>query len=206
MNGYTDPTQHLFWLASRALGVVALLLVAASVTLGLLLSGRISRRPGGPARLKHLHEALALTATGAIAGHGLLLLGDRYLHPSLADIAVPFAMASKPLWTGIGIVGGWLAAVVTASFYVRKWIGTKAWRRLHRFTLAVYALSLVHTVGAGTDARSPWLIGLLVAITAPMVFAATYRYLPSTREPRASVNAPAERQAPAAGRCGAAAA
>src|SRR6266540_5929423 len=126
MNGYTDPNQHLFWLASRSLGVVAIVLLSASVTIGIFLSGRISRRPGVPARLKHWHEAIALTATAAIAGHELLLLGDKFLHPSLRDIAVPFAMSHQPVWTGVGIIGGWLAAIFTFSFYVRKWIGNKA--------------------------------------------------------------------------------
>ena len=79
---YTDPGQHVFWLASRSLGVVALVLIALSVGLGLALSGRISREPGAPARLKHLHEAMALTSLLAIAGHGLLLLGDGYLRPA----------------------------------------------------------------------------------------------------------------------------
>ena len=190
MNGYSDPGQHLFWLASRSLGVVALLLLAASVTMGLFLSGRISRRPGGPGQLKHLHEALALTAMGAIAGHGLLLLGDGYLRPGLSDITVPFVMADQPVWTGIGIVGGWLAAVVTFSFYVRKWIGNRAWRRLHRLTLGVYVLALAHTLGSGTDARSPWLMVLVAAITAPIVFGMTYRALPAPREPRARAPAP----------------
>jgi hypothetical protein len=48
------------------------------------------------------------------------------LHPSLRDIAVPFAMAHQPVWTGVGIIGGWLAAIFTFSFYVRGWIGNKA--------------------------------------------------------------------------------
>jgi sulfoxide reductase heme-binding subunit YedZ len=185
VNGYNDPTQHLFWLASRSLGVVALVLMAASVTIGLFLSGRLIRRPGTPARLRTWHEAIALTATGAIAGHGLALLGDKFLHPSLRDIAVPFAMANQPAWTGIGIIAGWLAAIFTFSFYVRKWIGTKAWRWLHRWTLGAYVLAVAHTIGSGTDARSPWLLALVVLITAPIVFGATYRFLPAAPDPRA---------------------
>lgn len=184
MNGYSDPNQHLFWLASRSLGVVALVLLAASVTIGLLLSGRMLRRPGMPARLRNWHEAIALTATGAIAGHGLALLGDKFLHPSVSDIAVPFAMTNQPVWTGVGIVAGWLTAIFTFSFYVRKWIGNKAWRWLHRWTLGAYVLSVAHTIGSGTDARSPWLLVLVVVITTPIVFGATYRFLPAAREPR----------------------
>jgi hypothetical protein len=186
VNGYSDPTQHAYWLASRALGVVALALLAASVALGLFLSGRIMRRPGMPARLRHWHEANALTATGAIAGHGLLLLGDRYLHPHIRDLAVPFLMAHQPAWTGIGIVAGWLTAIFSFSFYVRKWIGNKAWRLLHRWTLGAYVLSVAHTIGSGTDAHSPWLVALLVALTTPIVFGATYRFLPAASQARAA--------------------
>ena len=137
MNTYTDPSQHLFWLASRGLGVAALVLISLSVGLGLALSGRISRAPGVPARFKRLHEAIALAGLVTIAGHALALLGDPYLNPGLAGIALPFAMESQPVWTAIGILGGWLSVIVGLSFYVRKWIGTQTWRWLHRWTLGV---------------------------------------------------------------------
>ena len=51
--------------------------------------------------------------------------------------------------------GGWLALILAASFYVRRRIGPKTWRWMHRWTLAVYLLALVHVVGAGTDGCSP---------------------------------------------------
>ncbi len=192
MNAYTDPSQHFFWLASRAVGVVALILISLSVGLGLALSGRISRGPGIPARLRHLHEAIALTGLIAIAGHGLLLLGDSYLRPGLAGIALPFAMPNQPVWTGLGIIGGWLAAVLGLSFYARKWITTRVWRWMHRWTLLVYGLAVAHTLGSGTDARAPWLLAIIGVTAVPIVFAGTYRFLPreKTRRPE-PVPAPA---------------
>jgi sulfoxide reductase heme-binding subunit YedZ len=179
---YTDPGQHFFWLASRAAGVVALALVALSVMLGLAMAGRVSRRPGVPARLKAYHEALALSGLVAITTHGLLLLGDSYLRPGLAGIAIPFVIAAKPVWTGLGILGGWLAAILGLSFYVRRWIGTRTWRWMHRWTLLVYGLAVAHTLGSGTDARSPWLLAIVAATGVPIVFLATYRFLPATRQ------------------------
>lgn len=178
---YTDPGQHLFWLASRAAGVVALILVALSVMLGLAMAGRISRRPGLPARLKVHHEALALSGLIAITTHGLLLLGDGFLRPGLAGIAIPFVMVAKPLWTGLGIIGGWLAAILGLSFYARRWIGTRTWRWMHRWTLLVYVLAVGHTLGSGTDARSPWLAGIVGATAVPIVFLASYRFVPGRR-------------------------
>jgi sulfoxide reductase heme-binding subunit YedZ len=165
----TDPGQHVFWLTSRATGIVAMVLVSLGVTLGLLLSGRILRQPGASARLKTMHEAVTLTGLGAITLHGLLLLGDGYLRPGLAGIALPFALRSQPVWTGLGIIGGWLGLALGLSYYVRRWIGVAAWRRLHRWTLLAYCLALVHTIGSGTDAGSAWFLVLLAAITIPPV-------------------------------------
>jgi methionine sulfoxide reductase heme-binding subunit len=185
-----DPTQEVFWLASRALGIVAIVLLAVSVALGLAMSGRLSRRPGLPAKLKHFHEAATLVTLGAIVAHGGVLLADSYLNPGLAGIALPFQLSYRPVWTGMGIIAGWLAVILGLSFYVRKRIGVKTWRWLHRWTLAVYVLALGHVVGAGTDGRTLWMIVMLTALTAPIVFAFTYRMLPAAARPRAQVPAP----------------
>ena len=85
--------------------------------------------------------------------------------------------------TGLGVIAGWLAVILGLSFYVRKWIGTKTWRWLHRWTLAVYVLALGHTVAAGTDGRSPWMAVLLAVLSAPIAFGLTFRLLPARRRP-----------------------
>lgn len=163
----TTGTQ-LFWLASRSVGVVAIVLVSLSVCLGLALAARVGRGPGVPARVKTMHEALALAGLGAIVLHGALLLGDSYAHPSLTQIVVPFTFNPNALWTGVGVIAGWLAALITASFYMRRWIGARNWRKLHRLTFAVYGLGVVHAIGAGSDTSSPWMMITLVAAAAPV--------------------------------------
>ena len=50
---------------------------------------------------------------------------------------------------------------------------------MHRFTIVVYLLAVAHVIGSGTDARSPWMGALLTGLTAPIVFAFTYRMLPA---------------------------
>jgi sulfoxide reductase heme-binding subunit YedZ len=150
----TDVAAHGWWLASRSSGIVAMLLVTLSVLLGLTLGGRMTRRPGMARVVKTLHEQTALTGLVAIAVHGLTLLGDPWLHPGVNGILVPFAIGYRPLFTGLGIVAGELAAILGLSFYARRWISPRRWRLAHRLTPLVYALSVVHVLGAGTDAAS----------------------------------------------------
>lgn len=150
-------TDHLWWLASRASGLVALGLITMSVVLGLMMSGRVMRKPGRARSMVALHEQFALAGMFAIVLHGITLMGDAFLNPGLTGITIPGAIDYRPLWVGFGIGAGYLAALLGLTFYVRKSIGPRLWRRAHRLTIVVYAMSVVHTLGAGTDASTPWL-------------------------------------------------
>lgn len=173
-----DPTAHAWWLASRASGITAFLLVACSVLIGLAMATKIVRgRVRAPALVK-LHEHLALAGLVAIAVHAITLLGDAWLNPGPAGLLVPFAMDHEPLFTGLGIIAAYLAALLGLSYYVRRRIGTKRWRSLHRLTLLVYVLGVAHTLGAGTDASTPWLRAILLVTGAPILFLALLRWLP----------------------------
>lgn len=172
MNG-VDPTAHLWWLASRSAGILALVAMSYSVIIGLLLGGKlISKSPTDsqgrkfftPLIVARSHEQASLLALFAIAAHGLLLLGDAYLRPTLTDIAVPFAIAYRPTFTGIGIIGGYLAALFGMAYYARNWIGKTRWRNVHRMTIVAFAMSVVHTLGAGTDAGQAWLFWPIMAV------------------------------------------
>ena len=169
-----DPVEYAWWLSSRAAGVVAFLLIALSVLLGLAMANRLIRGKG----IAKLHEHLALAGMVAIAVHGITLLGDSWLNPGAKGLLVPFAMEYKPLFTGIGIIGGYLAALLGLSFYMRRRIGAKRWRKMHRATVLVYLLGVVHTLGAGTDASAPWMRAVLLATGVPIVFLFLLRVLP----------------------------
>ena len=184
-----NPMHYGWWLASRSAGIVALVAVTMSVGLGLAMAGRLSRRPGMAKVLRVAHEQFALVGLVAIAAHGITLMGDPWLHPSPAGITVPFAMHYRPSFTAMGIVGGYLAAILGLSFYARRRIGARLWRRAHRATVVVYLLAVIHTLGAGTDATTPWLRGFLLVTGIPIVALFLRRVFGS----RAPQRAPGER-------------
>jgi sulfoxide reductase heme-binding subunit YedZ len=167
---------HEWWLASRAAGIVAILLIASTVGLGLANAARLVP-PRHRRRVVAIHEQISLTALIAIASHGLLLLPDRWLHPGVRGIAVPLAMGYRPLATACGIVAGYLTALLGLSFYARRRIGARLWRRIHTATPAAYGLALVHALTAGTDARTVWLPALLALTALPAATLLTARAL-----------------------------
>lgn len=166
MNTAANTLQtHGWWLASRASGLVALVLVTISVGLGLAMAGKVMRRPGLSRKLLAIHEQTALAGLVAIAVHGITLLGDPWLKPGIAGITVPFAMGFRPLATGLGVLTGYLAALLGLSYYARRRIGARLWRKAHRATVLVWLLGLGHALGAGSDASAVWFRAWILTTT-----------------------------------------
>jgi sulfoxide reductase heme-binding subunit YedZ len=169
----TDPSTHLFWVLSRGAGTTALILSSASVGFGLVMSGKLIKG-SGPDRRAY-HEVLSLSVMVAIAVHGLALIGDSFLHPSVLDVTVPFVFSYKTLSTSLGIIAGWGMIILGLSYYVRDRIGNARWKLIHRFTLLVWLGGLVHTFTEGTDKGQLWFIALIVLTTAPSLVLLAFR-------------------------------
>jgi sulfoxide reductase heme-binding subunit YedZ len=179
----TAVGPHLLWIASRAAGIAALLLSSLSVCVGVLIGGRVlsTRRP----ELRVTHEALSLATLAALVVHGLTLLGDGYLHPSLGDIAIPLLSGYKTLWTSMGIVAFWALAVLGLSYYARTRIGVQRWRKLHRFAALAWILGLAHSLGEGTDAGQTWFLAMVAVAVVPALVLLSVRVLGPSRPTRA---------------------
>lgn len=174
---------HPWWLAARASGLVALVLVTASVIVGLVTAARLPRRPGSRGMLVTLHQQLATASLVAVAGHALTLLADGWLHPGITGVTVPFALGYRRVFTGLGVVAAYLAATLGLSFHARRWIGARRWRSVHRATVVAYVLIVVHALGAGTDRRTPWLTGFVAASVVVVLVLLGRRLLGGRRAP-----------------------
>ncbi|HSS31831.1 MAG TPA: ferric reductase-like transmembrane domain-containing protein [Solirubrobacterales bacterium] len=179
-----NVAPHLFWITSRAAGGAALLLASASVAVGLMMS---SKRPSANKRdLRAIHEAMSLSTLAMVALHGLSLLGDSYLNPGVAGIAIPFVGSYRPLWTGLGIVAGYGLAALGLTYYLRDRIGAARWRRLHRLTAVFWLAAIAHTIGAGSDAAEWWFLGASAVLVLPAAALLILRWLGRWWEGRGS--------------------
>jgi sulfoxide reductase heme-binding subunit YedZ len=120
------------------------------------------------------------------------LLGDQFLHPSIADISIPFVSSYKTGWMTAGIIGGWSMILLGLSYYARRSIGAKRWRKLHRFTALAWLAGLVHAVGMGTDAGQIWFLAMIAIVAIPAAALLVLRLSRSAKPPggRPSAAAP----------------
>jgi sulfoxide reductase heme-binding subunit YedZ len=163
----TTVSDHLFWIISRGAGTTALILSSVAVCVGLTMGGKLL--PGNAADRRSYHEVLSLSVMVAIAVHGLALLGDSFMHPSLLDVTIPFVSGYQRLATTLGIVAGWAFIALGLSFYVRDRIGRARWKVIHRFTLLAWLAGLVHTLVEGTDAGQLWYLALVTITSVPVL-------------------------------------
>jgi len=175
----TDPT---FWLLARASGLTAYVLVTASILAGLVLKSRPFGRRLKTASVTDVHRFLALLGLGMLALHGVSIALDQSIRMPLAALFVPGASPYRPFAVSLGVLAAELMVLVYASFSLRKWIGTRNWRRLHWATYLVFALATVHGLAAGTDSGTTWALGLYGGATGAVLAATGWRALVPPRK------------------------
>jgi methionine sulfoxide reductase heme-binding subunit len=170
----TDPT---FWLLARASGLTAYSLLTASVLAGLVLKSRPFGRALRPAPTTDVHRFLALLGLGMLAVHGGTLLLDQTLRMPLAGLFVPGASPYRAAAVATGVVAAELMALIYLSFFLRRKIGARNWRRLHWATYLVFLLATVHGFASGTDSAQPWAHDLYLGAVGSVAFATAWRAL-----------------------------
>jgi predicted ferric reductase len=172
-----DAETKSYWYLSRASGIVAYLLLWASVAWGLLLSTRLGRHLVSAPVLLDAHQFVSNVGLGFAFFHGLILMGDQYLSFPLSAVLVPFAGEYEPLLVAAGQIGLWLSLLLIVSFYVRRWIGAKAWRLIHYLSFIGYWLVLIHAVWLGSDTAAPAVAAGYLVSGALVIFLTIYRVL-----------------------------
>ena len=169
----------LAWYTVRTLGFLAYLVVAGSVLYGLLLSTKIldaiAHRPVSFA----LHKDLAVVGLVLAILHSVVLLADQSFAFTPRAILVPFSSPYATTWVGIGQLTLYGLAVVTASFYVRRQIGQRAWRLLHYLTFLVFIGATGHGIMSGSDSGSGWAFWVYLVPGSTAIFLLVYRIVVS---------------------------
>ena len=146
------------WYLTRGSGVVALLLLTASVALGVLVSLRTTTNRWPRFAVNSLHRNLTLLSIAFVVLHVVTTVADGYAPIGLKDAIVPFASPYRPIWLGLGAVAFDLLLALVITSYLRHRVGVRLWRGLHWLAYAAWPIALVHSFGTGSDPRTSWLV------------------------------------------------
>jgi DMSO/TMAO reductase YedYZ heme-binding membrane subunit len=171
----TTAAPSPLWYLTRGTGLVTLVLLTASVVLGIMEVRRWA--PAGSPRfaLVTLHRAASLMVIALLAVHVLTAVLDSFAPIRLVDAVLPFTGRYRPLWLGLGALALDLLVAITVTSLVRRRLGLRAWRGVHWLAYACWPVALVHGWGTGSDARTGWMLATTLACGAAVVAAVTWR-------------------------------
>ncbi|HZU56372.1 MAG TPA: ferric reductase-like transmembrane domain-containing protein [Actinocrinis sp.] len=172
-SGITSSTA--LWYASRATGIVSLIMLTGVVVLGVAVQKR-GRLPGLPKfAVVGLHRSLSLLSVAFLVIHILSAIADSYVNIRLTDAIIPFAASYEPLWLGLGTVGFDLILALIITSLLRVRIGHRTWRWVHWLAYVSWPVAIAHSLGSSTDMQSGWLLGLGIGCILAVAAALAWR-------------------------------
>jgi methionine sulfoxide reductase heme-binding subunit len=152
-----------YWYLTRASGSVALILLTASVVIGIAAIARL-RAPGVPRFVVDgVHRTASLLAVVFLGVHIVTAVLDSFAPISLVDGVIPFTGSYRPLWLGLGAVAFDLLLAVALTSLVRDRVGHRAWRGVHWLSYLAWPVAVVHGLGTGSDMHQAWLQAINLA-------------------------------------------
>lgn len=169
------------WYASRATGLVSLVLLTGTVLLGVSGVARLGTPAWPRFAVALLHRNLSLLVLAFLAVHvGTVVLEG--LSPTSwtgigwIDAVVPFVAGYEPFWLGLGTVALDLLLALIATSLLRARLGLRAWRIVHMGAYACWPLAVAHGLGVGgSDSTTGWILGLTLACVAAVGGAVLWR-------------------------------
>lgn len=146
------------WYTTRATGVVALLLLTATVALGVAGTARLETQSMPRVVRSGLHRNVSLLAVAFVATHVLTSIIDPYAGIGFASAVVPFTSPYRPLWVSLGAIAFDMMLAIVISSLIRRRLPYRAWRAVHWLAYACWPVALWHGLGSGTDSRLSWLL------------------------------------------------
>jgi sulfoxide reductase heme-binding subunit YedZ len=171
----------LLWYATRATGVVAMVLLTATVMLGVAGTARAASARWPRIVTAGLHRNLALTSVALVAVHVVTTVLDPFAPIGWIAAVIPFSSPYRPLWLSLGAVAFDLLLAVLVTSLLRDRLKHRTWQAVHLLVYASWPVALWHGLGTGTDTPLPWLLVVYAGCVAGVGWAIWWRLTLSGR-------------------------
>ena len=173
-----------YWYLTRSTGVVSLLLLTATVILGVVDVRRWSTPRWPRFVLDSLHRNVSMLVLVFLGLHIVTAALDSFAPISLLDAVLPFIGSYRPFWLGLGAVAFDLLLAIAITSLMRQRLGHRAWRITHWLAYACWPIALLHGLGTGSDVKSAWSLILTAICVIAVAIAVCARTLPGWPEQR----------------------
>jgi Ferric reductase like transmembrane component len=167
----TAHASKLLWYLTRGSGLVCLILLTASVVLGILTTVRVSGPRWPRFLVAALHRNVSLFVMVVLVFHIAVAILDSYAPLGWLDAVLPLNSSYRPFWLGLGALSLDLLLAVIVTSLLRTRLGHRRWRAVHWASYASWLSAVVHGLGTGSDTKTPWVLVLTIACVVSVVAA-----------------------------------
>ena len=164
-----------FWYLTRASGLVSLVLLTATILLGVVASVGWTTERWPRFLSQDVHRNVSLLCLVFLGIHVSTTVLDGYVPIGVADVFVPFLSPYRPLYVGLGALGLDLLLAVLITSGLRHRIGYASWRFVHWLAYLCWPIALLHGLGSGTDTQLPVVLFVEAVCTAAVLAALAWR-------------------------------
>jgi DMSO/TMAO reductase YedYZ heme-binding membrane subunit len=180
------------WYATRASGLMALVLLTLTMVLGITTTTRAKARNWPGFAQQEMHRRISILSVVFLGIHVITSVLDTYVNISWTAIVIPFTSRYSSFWVGVGAVALDAMLAVFVTSLLREHMRPSTWRAVHWLAYLSWPVAMAHTFGMGSDSGEGWVIllgvlcGLAVAAALGWRLRATSRQT-SARTAHASV-------------------
>jgi methionine sulfoxide reductase heme-binding subunit len=174
------------WNVSRALGLVALLLLSVVLALGALHNTTLSRAAAQALPrfvVVALHRNLALITVVFVALHVVTVLVTPYLPLRWYHLVVPGTASFNPWPVGLGAVALDLLLAVVISSSLRRYLSKRVWLVVHWSTYVCFPVAVAHAIANASFRGGTWWTLVVPLLATVLVVASLVQRRAARRRP-----------------------
>ncbi len=148
------------WYLTRSTGLVALLLLTATVVIGVVASVGWTAERWPRFLSQTVHRNLSLLCVAFVGVHIVTTVSDGYVPIGFVDAFLPLHSPYRPVWIGLGALTFDLLLAVLVTSALRRRIRYPAWRFVHWLAYLCWPIAMFHALGSGSDSSLPFVLAI----------------------------------------------
>ena len=143
-------SNETLWYASRATGVVSVVLLTAVMVLGMVISAHRNPHSPTPTVIMAVHRWLSLGMVAFLAVHIATAIAETYVKIDLIAAFIPMTSQYEPVLIALGALAVDLLLAVLITSWLRHRLPERTWKAIHLLAYLLLPSAIAHAYLLGT--------------------------------------------------------